>query len=62
MTARNMDLAVEQLVATIRAQLIELPPGDPVQGLTGAHVENLARTIAACLDEYGCSEPPSRES
>ena len=53
MTERNMDLAVEQLSSTIRAQLLEHPPGDPVRGLTDAHVENLARTIAACLDEYG---------
>ena len=56
MAKRDTDLAIKQLITTIRRQLIERPPGDPVRGLTDKHIENLARTIAACLDEYGRKE------
>lgn len=58
MPPRDLDLAIEQLIAAIHRQLVSCPPGNeqPVGGLTAAHLSNLARTIASCLDEYGRRE------
>lgn len=47
-------MAVEQVAATIRRHLLEVPPDDrPVIGLSEGKVLNLARTLVQCLDVYG---------
>jgi hypothetical protein len=55
--ARDLELAVMQLRDTILHQLVTVPPNkQPVRGLTFGLVDNLARTIAGALDEYGVED------
>lgn len=53
---RDNALAVQQLRETIIRQLVTCPPGGRPVELADDLVDNLARTIASALDEYGRAE------